>query len=76
MNEGVVNAFKKIRDESHAKPGTINLDLTFTVRRDDEPMSKAIKGMTLDMLVKIGEIKAETLRKIKERLGGINGARE
>lgn len=75
MNEGVINAFKKIRDECHAKKLAISLGLTFTVRRDNEPRSRAIKGCTLNMLRLIGELGDDVVRKVTGTLGDHNGTK-
>jgi hypothetical protein len=72
MNEGVYNAFIQIRDACY-KNSDLKLDLTFTVRRDDEPKKHAIKSSTINALRLIGELKHKDVDNLNSILGEYNG---
>lgn len=64
MNEGVRDAFRKIIEHCHKEKTNTQIDLTFTVRKETEPKSKAIRGKTIPLLVDVGEITNDQVRQI------------
>lgn len=73
MNEGVLNAFKQIRDDCYEQKTNLKIDLTFTVRREGEPKRLGIEGNTLKMLQAIGELKEVDVDTLTRMFGGKGG---